>query len=578
VGFGIYLSRKGGGNENTKDYFLASKALPWWAVGGSLIASNISTEQILGMNGSGYVIGLAIGTYELMAAATLLIVAKFFLPIFIDKGIFTMPQFLEKRYDNRVRTILAIFWVALFVFVNISTIFYLGGLAIQNLMGVPLAYGIVGLVLYSAAFSIFGGLKAVVWTDVVQVVVLVIGGFMASIAVVSLIGDGSFFGGLGTMVEEAPERFDLILDKSNPNYSDLPGISVLIGGMWIANLYYWGNNQYIIQRALAAKTLGEAQRGVAFAAFLKIFMPLIVVVPGIAAYMILQDPTAYGLPEGSALDKADSAFPWVLNNFVGVGFKGLVFAALVAAIGSSISSLVNSASTIWTLDLYRPFFYNGQGGDAEDSHLVRVGKISAAAILIIGALVAPLLQNAGQVFQVIQEYTGFISPGVLVVFIFGLFWRRATANAALVVVILSFPLALGLKFFMPELPFLDRMGFVFLICAGLLVMLSLLERREKLTVRPTDLAFRVGVVISLLMISVPSGFKIILEDTGVSQAVGYVIIAISAVLITSIFMERKTNDEHAMAVDGKLFKTDLVFNVASIAVILILSVIYAVFW
>ncbi|MEM6726715.1 MAG: sodium/glucose cotransporter, partial [Bacteroidota bacterium] len=388
----------------------------------------------------------------------------------------------------------------------------------------------------------------------------------------------SFIGGLGTMVDQAPERFDLILDKSNPNYSELPGISVLIGGMWIANLYYWGNNQYIIQRALAAKTLGEAQRGVAFAAFLKIFMPLIVVIPGIAAYMILQDPVAYGLPEGSALDKADSAFPWVLNNFVGVGFKGLVFAALVAAIGSSISSLVNSASTIWTLDLYRPFFYRGSEGKTEDSHLVRVGKISAAVILVIGALVAPLLANAGQVFQVIQEYTGFISPGVLVVFIFGLFWRRATANAALAVVILSFPLALGLKFFMPELPFLDRMGFVFLICAGALVLLSLLERQEKLTVRPTDMAFRVGVVISLLMISVPSGFKIILEDTAVSNLVGYVIIGISAVLIASIFIERKTNDDHAMEVDGQLFKTDLIFNVAATAVILILAVIYAVFW
>ena len=244
MGFGIWLSRDKGGNETSKDYFLASKSLPWWAVGGSLIASNISTEQILGMNGSGFVMGLAIASYELLAAATLLIVAKFFLPVFIEKGIFTMPQFLEKRYDGRVRTGLAFFWVPLFVFVNITSVLYLGGLAIESILGVPLLMGIMGLVVYSAAFSIFGGLKAVVWTDVIQVVVLVLGGFLASYMIVTTVGGGGYIDGLMHLVEKAPEKFDLILEKSHSSYGDLPGISVLIGGMWIANLYYWGNNQY----------------------------------------------------------------------------------------------------------------------------------------------------------------------------------------------------------------------------------------------------------------------------------------------------------------------------------------------
>ncbi|MEM9850254.1 MAG: sodium/solute symporter, partial [Bacteroidota bacterium] len=327
MGFGIWIANREK-TSNTQDYFLASKALPWWAVGGSLIASNISTEQILGMNGSGYAIGLAIGTYELMAALTLIIVAKYFLPILIKKNIYTMPQFLSERYDNRVKSLMAVFWVALFVFVNITSILYLGGLAIQTLMGLPLWAGIVGLVIYSASFSIFGGLKAVVWTDVIQVVVLVIGGLIASWMVVSVVGEGSYFAGLSNLVEIAPEKFDMIFEKDivytdietgeeKSAYALLPGISVLIGGLWIANLYYWGTNQYIIQRALAAKSIQEAQKGVAFAAFMKLFMPLIVVIPGIAAYVILQNPSAYGF-EGEGLNKVDEAFPWVLNNFVGV--------------------------------------------------------------------------------------------------------------------------------------------------------------------------------------------------------------------------------------------------------------------
>ena len=352
IGIAIYLSLKGK-QETAQDYFLASKTLPWWAVGGSLIASNISAEQFIGMSGSGYVVGLAIASYELMAAITLVLVAKYFLPIFIKKGIYTMPQFLEERFDNRVRISLAIFWVLLFVFVNITSVLYLGGLALETIMGVPMIWGVIGLAIYSATFSIFGGLRTVVWTDVIQVIVLIFGGLLASILVLQAIG-GGFFEGLETLYEKAPEKFDMILDKANAEYKNLPGISVLIGGMWIANIYYWGTNQYIIQRSLAAKNLKEAQLGTVFAAAVKIILPIIIVVPGIAAFVLNAD-----------IDAADKAYPWVLNNYVTTGFKGLAFAALIAAIGSSLSSMINSTSTIFTLDIYKSFFMSKKAADVE---------------------------------------------------------------------------------------------------------------------------------------------------------------------------------------------------------------------
>ncbi len=470
MGFGLWISR--GKQTTTQDYFLASKSLPWWAVGGSLIASNISAEQFIGMSGSGYVVGLAIASYELMAAATLLLVAKYFLPIFLSKGITTMPQFLEMRYDKTVRTGLAIFWVLLFVFVNITSVLYLGGLALQTIMGVPLILGVIGLAIFASTFSIAGGLKAVVWTDVIQVVVLLLGGLLASVMVMQELG-GSFWGGLATLYERAPEKFDLILDKAHAEYINLPGISVLIGGMWIANLYYWGNNQYIIQRALAAKSLREAQLGTAFAALIKLILPLIVVIPGIAAFVLQAD-----------IQKPDEAYPWVLSNYVTTGFKGLAVAALIAAIGSSLSSMVNSASTIFTLDIYKPLLRQATT-EITETHLVRVGKISAAVALVIGIIVAPLLGNLDQAFQYIQEYTGFISPGVVAVFLLGMFWKRTTAQAARWAVGLAIPLSAGFKFFYPALPFLDRMGLCFLFLSAMMVMISLWGKADE-----TDKSFQ----------------------------------------------------------------------------------------
>ncbi|MFZ2901086.1 MAG: sodium/solute symporter, partial [Saprospiraceae bacterium] len=465
VAQGIWLSFKK--QETTREYFLASSALPWWAVGGSLIASNISAEQFIAMSGSGYVVGMAIASYELMAAVTLLIVGKYFLPIFLKKGIYTMPQFLEQRFDHRVRTGMAVFWVLLFVFVNITSVLYLGGLALKTIMGIPLIWGVIGLALFAATFSVGGGLKAVVWTEVVQVVILVLGGLLTTVMVLNALG-GSFFGGLKMLVEQAPEKFDMILDKSNPEYINLPGISVLIGGLWIANLYYWGNNQYIIQRALAAKSIKEAQAGTAFAAFLKLLIPIIVVIPGIVAF-VLKAP----------ISRPDEAYPWVLSNYVTVGFKGIAFAALVAAIGSTLSSVVNSASTIFTLDIYKTFFLkNIEEETVRERHLVRVGKISAAVAILIGVIMAPLLGNLDQAFQYIQEYTGFISPGVVAVFLLGLFWKRTSTNAALTAVILAIPLSTAFKFMAPALPFMDRMGICFLIIAAIMVAISLWENKN----------------------------------------------------------------------------------------------------
>lgn len=572
MGFGVWIANREK-NENAKDYFLASSALPWWAVGGSLIASNISTEQILGMNGSGYVMGLAIGAYELLAALTLILVAKFLLPVFIKKKIFTMPQFLEERFDRRVRTIMAFFWVALFVLVNITSVLYLGGLAIESIIGVPLVWGIVGLVIYSATLSIFGGLKAVVWTDVVQVIILIIGGFTAAYMVLTHVGDGSFFGGIGHLYEKAPGHFDMILSKDNPSYNVLPGISVLIGGMWIANLYYWGNNQYIIQRALAAKSLKEAQKGVAFAAIMKLLIPFFAVIPGIAAYVILQNPADYGFA-GEGLKVPDEAFPWILGNFVQTGFKGLVLAALIAAIGSSVSSMVNSASTIFTLDIYKNLFAK----NGSENHYVKIGRLSSAAALLLGAFIAPALGNLEQVFQYIQEYTGFISPGVVAVFLFGMFWKRATANAALVAVVASIPFSWMMQAMFPEVPFLVRMALSFVVMSGLIVLISVFENKAAETKRTKETPFLLGLVFSIILISVPAGVRILVGDIETSNVFGLLILGLSAIIFALLFTENKMDDKKAIQLDGSLFKTDTIFNISTVVVCLILGAIYWVLW
>lgn len=456
---GLFVSRKKKGEErDAGDYFLAGRGLAWWAIGASIIASNISAEQFVGMSGSGYAIGLAMATYEWIAALGLIIVAKYFIPIFLEKKIFTMPQFLEERFDKRVKTVMAVFWLAVFIFINLTSILYLGALTIEKVMGIPLFWGVVGLAAFAGIYSIYGGLKAVALTDVIQVIFLIGGGLITTYIALDLLGAGEgVWQGVTNLYAQAEDKFHLILDKSHPSYKDLPGISVILGGLWVANLYYWGCNQYIIQRALAAKSVGEAQNGMLFAGFIKLLVPLLVVIPGIAAFAL-----------NAPLEKSDEAYPWLLSNLLPVGVKGIAFAALTAAIVSSLASMMNSISTIFTMDIYKSFFRK----EAGQHELVKTGRWASFGSLLVAVSIAPMLSGLDQAFQYIQEFTGFISPGALSIFLAGFFYKRATANGALAAAFGSFVFSTLMKFFCPGLPWMDRMMIVFFLCCGLIILLG----------------------------------------------------------------------------------------------------------
>ncbi|CAI8158444.1 MAG: Sodium/glucose cotransporter [Bacteroidota bacterium] len=534
LGIGLFVSRQKKGTEKSaEDYFLASKSLPWWAIGASLIAANISAEQFIGMSGSGFALGLAIASYEWMAAITLLVVGKYFLPIFIEKGLYTIPEFIEKRFSSNLKTILAIFWIALFVFVNLTTVLYLGGKALDTIVGTGdgsiLLNSIIGLGLFAAAYSLWGGLAAVAWTDVVQVVLLIFGGLlMTYFALTNVTDSGSAVDGLRYVYNAVPERFSMILSKGEiitPNgkdaYFDLPGLSVLIGGLWVANLYYWGFNQYIIQRTLAAKSLKEGQKGIVFAAFLKLLIPVIVVVPGIIAYVMNLDPTGELNRELLASEgfigsvgnvTNDNAAPWLIKNFIPAGLKGLILAALAAAIVSSLASMINSTSTIFTMDIYKSLFRP----KATNKQMVRVGRLTGLVALIIAMVLAPQLGSLGQVFQFIQEYTGVVSPGILAAFLMGLFYKKATNNAAIWGVILSIPIAMYFKIapngwsdasVFIDIPFMQQMLLTTLLSIGVIVGISAAEGKGddpkgitlKSNLFATSTSFNIGAMIVVII-------------------------------------------------------------------------------
>ena len=494
LGVGLWVSRnKKGETKSTEDYFLASKSLPWWAIGASLIAANISAEQFIGMSGSGFAGGLAIATFEWMAALTLIVVGKFFLPIFIKKEIYTIPEFVEQRFSSQLKTILAVFWIGLYVFVNLASVLYLGGLALQTILGIEMITAVIGLAAFAAAYSLYGGLSAVAWTDIIQVVVLVLGGLVTTyLALDTVSAGGGFLEGLNKVYNAVPERFDMILEKSNPEYMNLPGIGVLIGGMWIANLYYWGFNQYIIQRTLAAKSLEESQKGILFAAGLKMIIPLIVVIPGIAAYVIVNDPNLLaslgeaGMANLPSAEQADKAYPWLMQ-FLPTGLKGVAVAALAAAIVSSLASMLNSTATIFTMDIYKQLINK----EASESKTVNVGRLSAFVALIIASIMAPLLGGIDQAFQFIQEYTGIVSPGILSVFVLGLFWKKTSNKGAIYGALTSIPIALffkvgpkgwmtgsALEGIFPSLPFLDQMGITAILSMVVIALVSIRENKE----------------------------------------------------------------------------------------------------
>lgn len=493
-GYWVYRKKKKASISASHDYFLAEGSLTWWAIGASLIASNISAEQFIGMSGSGFKMGLAISTYEWMAAATLMIVAIFFIPVNLKNKIYTMPQFLNQRYNNTVAMIMAVFWLLLYVVVNLTSILYLGALAINSISGINITLCMYVLAIFSI-FIALGGMKVIGYTDVIQVFFLILGGLVTTYLALNLVSEK--FGTTGTvngfnlMMKHADDHFHMIFKRDNPNYMDLPGLTVLIGGMWIVNLNYWGCNQYITQRALGA-TLPTARKGILFAAFLKLLMPVIVVLPGIAAYVLHQQGNFQTDMLQNGELNPDKAYP-VLLNLLPAGLKGLAFAALTAAIVASLAGKVNSIATIFTLDIYKKKI----NVDASEKKMVYIGKAVVIIAMILGVLIAPLLgidKKGG--FQYIQEYTGFVSPGIFAMFILGFFWKKTTSNAALFATIGGFAFSLFFKFLpnimnlaflepigfakanaegIYEIPFLDRMGFVFIISVIGMVIISLWE-------------------------------------------------------------------------------------------------------
>lgn len=510
-GWWVYR-QKNAHKENSKDFFLAKDSLTWWAIGASLIASNISAEQFIGMSGSGFKMGLAIATYEWMAAATLLIVAIFFIPVYLKNKIYTMPQFLHQRYNGTVAMIMAIFWLLLYVVVNLTSILYLGALAIHSISGINLTVCMYILAIFAIIITL-GGMKVIGYTDVVQVFFLILGGLATTYLALDLVathfGSSGVIKGFNLLTTHAEEHFHMIFKKDNENYLDLPGLTVLIGGMWIVNLNYWGCNQYITQRALGAD-LKTARSGILFAAFLKLLMPVIVVLPGIAAYVLYKE--GYGdfktsMTQGGEV-APDTAYP-VLLNLLPVGLKGLSFAALTAAVVASLAGKANSIATIFTLDIYKKVINKY----AHEDKQVVIGRYTVIAAMLIAILIAPLLgidKKGG--FQFIQEYTGFFSPGIFAMFILGFFWKKTTSNAALFATVGGFVLSVVLKFIpyvvdleflnafgfsklveqkdgamLYEIPFLDRMGFVFIICMAVMYLISIFETKRGVITNGLDI-------------------------------------------------------------------------------------------
>ena len=520
AGYGLWVyQRKKSAGADSKDYFLAEGSLTWWAIGASLIASNISAEQFIGMSGSGFKMGLAIASYEWMAAATLIIVAVFFMPVYLKNKIYTMPQFLHKRYNGTVAMIMAIFWLLLYVVVNLTSILFLGALAVSSISGLPFSLCMYGLALFAVVITL-GGMKVIGYTDIIQVFFLILGGLVTTYIALNLVSDK--FGGTGTingfslMMSNAGDHFHMILKRDNPNYLDLPGLTVLIGGLWIANLNYWGCNQYITQRALGAD-LPTARSGILFAAFLKLLMPVIVVLPGIAAYVLYQQGSFHTEMLQNGEVNPDKAYP-ILLNLLPVGLKGLAFAALTAAVVASLAGKANSIATIFTLDIYKKKL----SPDITEKQTVQIGKITVVVAMLIAIIISPFMgidKKGG--FQYIQEYTGFVSPGVFAMFILGFFWRRATSNAALFAIVGGFLLSLLLKMLpgmmdlsslasigfshtnssgVYEIPFLDRMGIVFVMCVVGMIIISYIENPKG------DRAHRLEVDTNLFKVS--NGFAV----------------------------------------------------------------------
>ena len=616
VGLGFFLSRsKDGKEKSSNDYFLAGNTLTWWAVGASLIAANISAEQFIGMSGSAFASGIAIAAYELMAAATLIVVGKFLLPVMIERKIFTIPQFLRERYNWGVGLAFSIFWLFLYVFINLTSVAWLGALAIKQILGIPAAPGmllgmeidmtlmVIILILFVIAgiYSIYGGLASVAWTDVMQVTFLVGGGLITAYFALDFIAgsldiQGGAVGALQEIMSklgaiEGDRHFNLVVTRNEaiPNITDdpyftIPGIVVIVGALWLTNLGYWGFNQYIIQKGLAAKSLNEAKKGMIFAAFLKILIPFIVCIPGVCAYYIMtQEPELYAQLAGE-IARSDDAYPFLIRNFTPTVVKGLSFAALAAAVISSLASMFNSTSTIFTMDIYKQFI-NKQ---ATDRKLVSVGRITSLSALVLALIaVYPIMGAADQAFQIIQEYSGFVYPGVVVIFGLGLLWKRASGTAAVVAAIGTFAFSVLFKFMFPEVPFLLRMGYVFIALVILFIGLSLMSKKtveaDKLdehTVktqlfwsRVTALCAVVSLVCGVVGVLTPS-----LKNVGFEAFFFLFAMFLTIAIYLYSNAKDKVQDPKAVQIDLAVFRSDAAFNWGAVGVVVILLILYIALW
>ena len=622
VGLGIFLGRgKKGEEKSANDYFLAGNTLTWRAVGASLIAANISAEQFIGMSGTSYADGIATAAYELMAAVTLIVIGKFLLPVMLKRKIFTIPQFLRERYNDGVGLAFSVLWLFLYVFVNLTSVAWLGALAIEQILGLQGATLVIGgfsvsmrmvivlaLYLIAGIYSIYGGLASVAWTDVLQVVFLVGGGLITAFFALTAVGGGegalaglsNIFNDLTTGDHLNDSHLHLVIQQSNSEsaFANVPGIAAVVGGVWLTNLGYWGFNQYIIQKGLAAKSINEAQKGLVFAGFLKILIPFIVCLPGICAYYISLHPEIMTGLQGS-INVPDDAYPWLVRNFTPVGVKGLTFAALAAAIISSLASMFNSTSTLFTMDIYKKYINK----DASDKKLVNVGRLTSLCALVIAAIaVKPLLGGLDQAFQYIQEYSGFIYPGIVVVFGLGLLWRRASSKAAVWTAIITIPLGVLFKIFLGGVPFQLRAGYIFIILVVFFIIMSLLDKKfiscelpqdkdRKTMVKWARILGGTGAFFILIAAVVviwgaclpasatpDTNFIAYLNDIGFQAFFFFgTLVGCHAVWLYSNANVAKT-DPKGVALDLRLFDTTKSYGIGALVICILVAILYVVLW
>ena len=618
VSLGLFLSRnKDGKEKSANDYFLAGNTLTWWAVGASLIAANISAEQFIGMSGTGFADGIAIAAYEVMAAVTLVVIGKFLLPIMLKQRIFTIPQFLRERYNDGVGLAFSILWLFLYVFVNLTSVAWLGALAIEQILGLQgLAVEIFGmtisirmiiiflLFLIAGIYSIYGGLASVAWTDVMQVTFLVGGGLITAyfaLREMGLVFDTDALGAFNKIYTDLTTgnyaqdtHFHLVIRQShNPEaFANVPGIAAVVGGVWLTNLGYWGFNQYIIQKGLAAKNVDEAKKGLVFAGFLKILIPFIVVLPGICAYYIAQNPETFSsMNLQGKINIPDDAYPWLIRNFTPVGIKGLSFAALTAAIISSLASMFNSTSTLFTMDIYKKYLEP----KATDKKLVNVGRLTSVTALFIALFtVKPLLGGIPQAFQYIQEYSGFIYPGIITVFGLGLLWKRASSLAAVWTAIITIPLGVLFKIFLGDVPFQFRAGYIFIILVSFFIIMSLLDKKyvhaeepaavdKTMMKRWAQILGGLGIIMIITAIIVvcmgnATELTTYLNDIGFQAFIFFgVLVGCNGVWLWSNATSSK-KDPKSLPIDLGIFTTTRGYTWGTIGICVITLILYAVLW